>query len=143
MKKEIQIYNESGRELALPDPAIKKLLKQSLQAMHCENFEVRVIALGEDALREMKKEYFHEDLYTDIISFVLDEEAGLEGELYCSPGRIRNNAAVYHETESREFARVLIHGAAHLCGYRDGSEAEKAEMRSLEDRFLNAYYDKE
>lgn len=142
MGKNVHIYNESDTELALSGPEIRKLLKRVLNALQCERFDVRVIALSEDELRNMKKTYFHEDAYTDIISFVLDEENGLEGELYCSPGRIRENAAEFSEKEAREFARVLIHGAAHLCGYRDVSEEEKKEMRGIENRFLNSFYDK-
>lgn len=140
--RSIKIYNESDTSLALTDAEIRRLLKKVMSALQRERFDIRVIALSEDKLLDMKKTYFHEDVYTDIISFVLDEEDGLEGELYCSPDRIRENAAEFSEKEAREFARVLIHGAAHLCGYRDASDEEKKEMRGMEDRFLNSFYDK-
>jgi probable rRNA maturation factor len=142
MKQSVIIYNDSGRALPLSDAAIRHLLKKTLSALEREAYLVQVIALDDEALREMKKTYFHEDLYTDVISFVLEDDPLLEGELYCSPARIRENAAAYSESEAREFARILIHGAAHLCGYRDGSPGEKQQMRELEDRFLNTFYDK-
>ncbi|MDD3094669.1 MAG: rRNA maturation RNase YbeY [Candidatus Neomarinimicrobiota bacterium] len=141
MSCSIRIFNESKVKLPLPDLRIRQLLRNVLLALERRDFQIRLIATGEEALREMKVSYFNEDVYTDIISFLLEDEMTLEGELYCSPERIRNNAESYGERPEREFARVLIHGACHLCGYEDGSEAERRSMTELEDRFLTQFFD--
>jgi rRNA maturation RNase YbeY len=104
-------------------------------------FLINVISFEDEALREMKKEYFDMDVYTDIISFNIDDDP-LEGELYISPERITQNAEKFGQAVNREFARILIHGACHLCGYNDISDEEKTEMTALENRFLTQYFDK-
>lgn len=142
MSRSVRIFNESKETLPLPDLRIRQLLRKVLRALGREHFQISVIATGDDALREMKLSYFHEDVYTDIISFLIEDEAVPEGELYCSPERIRSNAENFGEQYEREFARVLIHGVCHLCGYEDGSESERRKMTELEECFLTQYFDR-
>ena len=40
---------------------------------------------------------------------------------------------------SNELARLICHGCLHLLGYKDGTESEKLNMRSEEDRFLKKF----
>ncbi len=85
----------------------------------------------------MKKEYFDEDVYTDIITFTMDCcEDYLEGELYLSLPRIRENAREYEVSIRQECVRILIHGFLHLLGYDDTTEEERETMCRSEDHFL-------
>ena len=45
----------------------------------------------DDTLNRMKKEYFNQDLYTDVIAFNIDDNP-FEGEIYISYDRIKDNA---------------------------------------------------
>jgi rRNA maturation RNase YbeY len=42
-----------------------------------------------------------------------------------------------------ELHRVIFHGALHLCGYDDKSEAEKIIIRQKEDYYLQRYVSRE
>ena len=140
MNRIIQFYQDKECELPIEEKNLRKMLSRVLGDLNRKKYDISIIAKSDDDLRLMKKEYFNEDVYTDIISFVIDEEPLLEGELYYSPEQIRRNAGKFSETEAREFARVLIHGICHLCGFDDKNEEERRVMRDLEDSFLTKYY---
>lgn len=142
MSVSLHVFNECGEDLPLPEKEAQRLFRKVVPALGRSDADVNLIARSDGELRQMKKEYFGQDLYTDVISFLLEEGPVLEGEIYISPRTIRRNAGKYGQSPEREFARVLIHGAAHLCGYRDYSPAEKEEMRALEEKFLTQFYDK-
>jgi len=81
----------------------------------------------------------HSD-YTDVISFRLsDLLCPVIGEVYLSTERIKENAKTYNEKYQTEFLRVMIHGALHLCGYKDKTNVQKKEMRLKEDFYLDLY----
>jgi probable rRNA maturation factor len=140
MSWNIEFFRESEIEIPLEEIDAKQLISSVMKDLGRPDFSINIISMEDEDLREMKKEYFQQDVYTDIISFTIEEEP-LEGELYISPERIRQNAEKFDQSIEREFARVLIHGACHLCGYNDISEDEKTEMTALENRFLTQYYD--
>ena len=141
MKQTVEFFREGSVEIALDEEEAKRLITGVMTDLGYPEFSVNIISLEEDVLREMKKEYFKQDVFTDIISFNIDMDP-LEGELYISPERIRQNAEKYEQGLDREFARIFIHGACHLCGYDDISDKEKKEMTELENRFLTKYFDK-
>lgn len=141
MSGTVEFFYESPVEIALDEKDAIRILNAVMNDLGYREFSINVITFEDNALREMKKEYFGQDVFTDIISFNIDSDP-LEGELYISPERIRQNADTFGQPVDREFARILIHGACHLCGYDDISEEEKKEMTDLENRFLTQYFDK-
>ena len=141
MNGQIEFFQESSVTMSLDEDDAKQIMASVLKDLDCQKFSINVITLEDEALRKMKNEYFHEDVYTDVISFTIENEP-LEGELYISPERIEQNAEKFGQSPKREFARILIHGACHLCGYDDVTEEEKENMTKLEDRFLTQYFDK-
>lgn len=139
-QKVMHMYNESGHRLPVQHDTIKTVFLKLIEAFQIPAYDINCIFVHEEALREMKIRYFEEDVYTDIISFTLDcSEEFLEGELYISPVRIRENATEYKVPVKQEFIRVLIHGFLHLMGYEDSTDEEKATMRELEDRYLKEW----
>lgn len=124
MSQHIEFFRESSHDILLDEDEAKRILTHVMDDLGYPDFEINIISFEDEALREMKKEYFGQDVYTDIISFNIDTEP-LEGELYISPERIRQNAEKFEQPVKREFARIFIHGACHLCGFDDASEEEK------------------
>lgn len=96
---------------------------------------VTVILMSDDDLLQLNREFLKHDYYTDVITFVLEEEP-LEGEIYISVDRAREQALEYKVTLHNEVCRLAIHGALHLAGYDDGTESEREAMRVLEDTYL-------
>jgi rRNA maturation RNase YbeY len=98
------------------------------------------IFCSDEYLLEINKQYLDHDYFTDIITFDNSEEdKQLEGDIYISVDRVRDNAATFHTDFDSEMRRVLIHGLLHLVGYEDSSEALKTAMRAKEDEYLRLF----
>ena len=92
-------------------------------------------------LLKINQQYLGHDFYTDIISFGLTEGTEpVEGEIYISIDRVRENAANLQIGFREELLRVIFHGALHLCGYRDKTRQEIKRMRNAEDLYLSKYF---
>ena len=99
---------------------------------------ITFIFSSDDKLRKLKKEYFGEDVFTDTISFNLEEESDpIEGEVYISLERVSENAHTFHQDFITECKRVIIHGCLHLLGYNDESSKDKTKMIQLEEKYLS------
>ena len=101
--------------------------------------EISFIFGDDDLLNKLKKEFFNLDHLTDVIAFRLndDEEKIIEGEIYISIPRAKENAIKFKEPFNRELGRLIIHGCLHLLGFKDESNNEKIEMRDQEDHYLD------
>jgi len=126
----------------------RKRLKQFIQNMFekekKELERLSFIFCTDDFLLNKNRKFLNHDFYTDVITFDLSASAKkIEGEVYISVDRVRENAQETRVTISNELHRVIFHGALHLCGYRDKSKKEIKKMRSLEDKYLKYYFDKE
>jgi probable rRNA maturation factor len=101
---------------------------------------LEIIFCSDQYLLELNRRFLNHDFYTDILSFSLGRTgAPIEGEIYISIDRVRENAKSYGDSLSRELHRVIFHGTLHFCGYRDKTVAEKGKMRAREDKYLKLY----
>ena len=103
------------------------------------------LAHGSDGLlRVLNKKYRGMDKATDILSFtyedVKDEEGHrvLFGDLVISVPRILAQAKRYRVTPGRELARLLTHGALHLCVHDHVKLGERKRMRAREQVHMEA-----
>ena len=99
-----------------------------------------VFSTDREVLR-INREYLNHDLYTDVIAFDFSD-TGLEvqGEIYISVDRVRQNAKTFDVPFDEELHRVIFHGALHLCGYRDKANDERAIMMKEETQYLAQYF---
>ncbi len=96
---------------------------------------------SDEYLLGINKEYLKHDYYTDIITFNLaNPEQPVEGEIYISLDRVKENAKNIGQSYNNELHRVIFHGALHLCGFKDKTKEEQATMRRKEDEYLNLYF---
>ena len=97
-----------------------------------------IIFSTDTKLRKLKKEYFGKDVFTDTISFNLEEKGdSIEGEVYISLDRVSDNANIYKQDFITECKRVIIHGCLHLLGFNDELPDDKTKMMELEERYLS------
>lgn len=96
---------------------------------------INIVFCNDAYLLKKNQEYLDHDTYTDIITFQYSEEP-LEGDIFISIERVKENALTLKNTFESELNRVIAHGVLHLCGYGDKSDEEKAIMRSKEDFYL-------
>ena len=95
------------------------------------------IFCNDEYLHKINVEYLDHDTYTDIITFDNSEEEGiLEGDIFVSIERVKENSQELKHAFTDELHRVIVHGLLHLIGYDDHSDEDEATMRSQEDQAL-------
>jgi probable rRNA maturation factor len=116
---------------------IKGMFKKEKKAVANLNY----IFCSDERLLEINRQFLQHDYYTDIITFELSVPGSpVEGEIYISIDRVKDNALQHGTSLKRELHRVIFHGVLHLCGYKDKSTAQEKEMRAKEDHYLNRYF---
>jgi len=100
--------------------------------------ELNYIFCSDEYLLNLNQKYLKHDEYTDIITFDHSfDKKKINGEVFISIARIKENAKIFKTTFQNELHRVMIHGVLHLCGYNDKTKAAQSKMRSKEDYYLN------
>ena len=115
------------------------LAKSVLNKYETPGGNISFIFGSDELLSNLKKEFFQKDHWTDVIAFRLNEndKKDVEGEIYISLPRAKENAISFGEPYEREVARLIIHGCLHLVGFNDKSEKEKIEMTKIENNLLS------
>lgn len=97
---------------------------------------VNFVLMNDKALLHYNRTFLQHDDYTDVITFPVESNNGVAGDVLMSYDRIRENAATFKVTARRELHRVMVHGLLHLLGHSDRSDAKRKAMRILEDKYL-------
>lgn len=118
---------------------LKSWLKDIIR---CEGFEpgdIKYFFYNDEQLLEVNLKFLNHDTYTDIITFDYGEENLVQGEIYISEDRIRENALNMNQPLFDEMLRVVVHGVLHLCGYKDKAPKEALVMRQKEAEAIQHY----
>ena len=111
------------------------------QIIETEGYELGFISISfcsDKHLLKMNKSVLQHDYFTDIITFQLNEEnEAIEGDIYISIDRVKDNAKTLKIRWENELKRVLVHGILHLCGYKDKTKKESELMRKKENEYLS------
>ena len=117
---------------------VRSVCENILMDSNHDEASITFIFSNDDKLRKLKKEYFGEDVFTDTISFNLEEESDpIEGEVYISLERVSENAHTFQQDFITEYKRVIIHSCLHLLGYNDELPEDKTIMTELEEIYLS------
>ncbi|MEE1001704.1 MAG: rRNA maturation RNase YbeY, partial [Bacteroidales bacterium] len=94
------------------------------------------ILCDDDYLLEINKQYLQHEFYTDIITFDYVENGVINGDIFISVDRVKENAASFGVSEREELMRVFAHGVLHLSGLKDATSEEVSQMRKAENESL-------
>ena len=136
----INVQIETDQKLVkLKEKSIIKLVSVVMKSEDIKTAEILLIFTTDNVLMELKKEYFNQEHFTDVIAFRLNDynEDKVEGEIYIIVPQVRNNAKQYNQAFNKELSRIIIHGSLHLLNYKDKTPQEKIKMTEKEDYFLN------
>lgn len=123
-------YNLKSRTL------IKKWLKQIIENKGYKLGTLSYILCDDDYLLEINKQYLQHEFYTDIITFDYVENGVINGDIFISVDRVKENAASFGVSEREELMRVFAHGVLHLSGLKDATSEEASQMRKAENESL-------
>jgi len=119
---------------------LKKFIEAAFRKEKKKLLSLNFIFCTDQDLLEINQSYLKHDYYTDIITFELSEKGQpVEGEVYISVDRVRDNSQRLKESNYKELHRVIFHGVLHLCGYQDKRAEEKKRIRAKEDELLGLY----
>jgi probable rRNA maturation factor len=117
---------------------IRKWLKAAATQEGFQIKQLNYIFTSDQYLLSINREYLQHDTFTDIITFDQSEFKGLlEGDIFISVPRVKDNASRFNCSFERELSRVIIHGLLHLVGYSDKGSRQKQIMREKEDAYLS------
>lgn len=109
-------------------------------AITLTNKDIELIAIKNDEIQKLNKEYRNIDKPTDVLSFPMDLEVKnmpLLGSIVISTDFVQEKAKEYNHSFSEEFSLLFIHGLLHLLGY--DHETDNGEHRNKEEELIKKF----
>jgi probable rRNA maturation factor len=122
------------------EEAFEEWLSAVILSENKKEGEISYVFCDDEYLHKINVEYLNHDTLTDIISFDYTVGNELNGDIFVSVERVRDNALDFNVPFENELKRVLAHGILHYCGYKDKSESEAALMRSKEEEKIAMFH---
>ena len=120
--------------------AVKKIIARIISDAGLKAGILEIIFTSDKKLQEINSEFLGHEYYTDIVTFNYNTARTVNGEIYISAERVKENAEKYNTKLKAEERRVIFHGVLHLCGYDDRTKEQKKKMREMEDLYLDLSY---
>ena len=136
----IQVISECDPTLNGPNLSfLNSTVSRILELHNTTKAEILFVFALDELLADLKNQYFQKNHFTDVIAFRLNDynEAPIEGEVYISLPRAKENAKIFNQPYEKEVTRLIIHGCLHLIGFKDDTKSEKKTMTELEDDILD------
>lgn len=108
--------------------------------------ELSVRLVDNDEMRRLNRDYRQKDATTNVLSFAGGAISGLPadaaemlGDIVICAAVVREEAAEQGKAIGDHWAHLLVHGTLHLLGYDHETDADAAEMESVEARVLRDF----
>jgi rRNA maturation RNase YbeY len=102
--------------------------------------EISYVFCDDVYLHNINVEYLKHDTLTDIISFDYTVGNLIQGDIFISIERVKDNANDFKVSFEEELKRVMCHGLLHYCGYKDKSDSDAALMRQKENEKMLLFH---
>ncbi|WP_269226706.1 rRNA maturation RNase YbeY [Flavobacterium eburneipallidum] len=122
------------------EEAISSWISNVIKSEGKKEGEINYIFCDDEYLLEINKEHLQHDYYTDIISFDYTVGNEINGDMFISIDRVKENAQDFNVSFDEELKRVIVHGVLHYCGYKDKSEEDELLMRKKEDEKIAMFH---
>ena len=148
-------YENMQNKIDIPDDIIDNLTRSLEKTLDyeefCENAEISLSFVDNEAIKELNKETRNKDAVTDVLSFPMleqDEDGTLIiydediiddyvllGDIVISAERAVQQAEEYGHSLMREICFLAVHSALHLLGYdhERSPEEEKLQFKKQEE----------
>ena len=127
-----------GVSFTLPTPeATAAWLQTVITQESCVLVHINFIFCSDSYLHAHNLQYLQHNTLTDILTFdYADTPRAIEGDIYISIDRVKDNAKTWQQPFTQELHTVMVHGVLHLIGYDDQTPADKAQMRKKEAKYV-------
>ncbi len=98
--------------------------------------EINYVFCNDAYLHKLNVEFLQHDTLTDVISFDYSVGKIIQGDIFISIERVKDNTLEFDVSFLDELHRVMVHGVLHYCGYKDKTDNEAKIMRDKEDFYL-------
>ena len=132
----VYFHNEDVK-LVVNSSELSIWIKNAVNSLGYTFGDLNVIFCSDEHLKEINIKYLNHDYYTVTITFDYSEISLINGDLFISADRIKENSSINKVKFIVELYRVIIHGVLHLCGFNDKTSAEKKKIREKEDHLLS------
>lgn len=135
---EINIFNEH-KDIDFHKNHIIRLINLSLEATEYNQVKINLIFCDNDKLNSFKREYFDDDVLTDIVTFPIKNDSDLEAEIYISVEMAKINSKEFNVSLNNELSRLIIHGVLHLIGFNDDTKDSKKIMFLKQEEIISNF----
>ena len=119
---------------------IRTLLKEICKKENKKISFINCVFCSDNRLLEINKKYLNNTSLTDVVTFdFTTNKKTIEGDIYISIDRVKENAKKYKQLFKIELLRIIIHGLLHLIGFSDKTKEEKNTMTLKENEYLSLY----
>lgn len=119
---------------------LKEWIKKTAEQRGKKIGNISYIFCSDDELLQINNQYLKHDYYTDVITFDYSEGVILNGDIFISIDRVKDNAEQVGVTFEEELYRVMIHGVLHLSGVNDKTEQQAKQMQKAEEDSLKLLF---
>ena len=138
---DIKVFN-SFEKIAINDLSVEKLARKILSEKSLNDKAIiSIIFCDNKTLNNFKIKYFDEDVFTDIVTFKIEDKPFLEAELYISTEMAIENAKEFKVSLDNEIIRLISHGILHLIGYDDSNNSLSKKMLSVQEEIVEKFED--
>jgi len=132
----IEINNQQNR-LSIEDDRLIRAVEMIFLDEGVEAAAINVAIVDDPTIHDLNRRFLDHDEPTDVLSFVLDDDAGrLEGDVIVSADTAIHTAAQLQWPAADELLLYVVHGTLHLVGYDDLVPESRCEMRIRERHYL-------
>lgn len=143
----MEILIDNRQDKVEMDEDIQAIINRSIRAVLDyenieEEYEVSVSFVDNQEIREINSEFRDVDKETDVLSFPLEQDFLIEGEIpilgdiIISCEKALEQAKEYGHDFKREISYLTVHSSLHLLGYDHIGEDEKDLMRNKEKEIM-------
>mgnify|MGYP001599157782 FL=1 len=118
--------------------SIKKLCSLVLDSSNYKSITMNMIFTNDEDLSKMKREYFNEDVLTDVLVFPMQNDILLDSEVYISYERAIESSKEFGVSLNNELVRLIVHGLLHLLGYKDDNDKSKEIMFNKQEAIVES-----
>lgn len=149
----LRIYFENLQEKEAVGFSLKRLIRKAIKAAlkyeeMSGGFEVSVTFCDNEKIQEMNKQFRNIDRATDVLSFPLFDEDGMDahlegkscmlGDIVLSLEKARAQAEEFGHCFEREVAFLTVHSVLHLLGYdHETGEEDETDMRRRQSEIVD------